>query len=146
MVNGHSPEQNLRRGKDDEKDLDDNTHTVWGHQAKLNNEILQQLKLTQGVLHSQVKKGFRFYDNSDHYEFLVMIYNGKTKHEHLNDTERFNILGSLLEGEAETLYNRHLSESDKTMELARLPWFYQIPRGVDYKAFRPHHRVRMPRY
>ena len=93
---------------------------MWGHQAKLNNEILQQLKLTQGFLHSQGKKGFRFRDNPDHYESLVTIYNEKTEHEHLNDTERFNILGSLLEGEAETLYNRHLSESDKTMALMRV--------------------------
>ena len=28
MVNGYSPVQNLKRRKDDEKDLDDSTHTV----------------------------------------------------------------------------------------------------------------------
>ena len=67
IVIGYSPEQNLEGRKDHEKDLVDNTHTVWGHQAKLNNEILQQLKLTQGFLHAQGKKGFRFRDNPDHY-------------------------------------------------------------------------------
>ena len=89
--------------------MGDSPHTVWGHQAKLNNEILQQLKLTQGFLHSQVETGFHFRDNTDHYESLVTIYNEKAEHEHLNDMDCFNILGSLLEDEAETLYNRHLS-------------------------------------
>ena len=93
---------------------------MHGHQGKLNNEILQQLKLTQGFLHAQGKKGFRFRDNPDHYESLVTIYNEKTEHEHLNDTERFNILGSLLDGEAKALYNRHLSKPDKTLALARV--------------------------
>ena len=44
----------------------------------------------------------------------------KTEHEHLTDTERFNILGSLLEGESEALYNRHLYLPDKTLALARV--------------------------
>ena len=74
LVNGYSPLQNLQGKRDDEKDLDNNPHSMWGHQAKLNNEILQQLKLTQGFLHSQGKKGFRFKDNPDHYESLVTIY------------------------------------------------------------------------
>ena len=51
---------------------------------------------------------------------MVTIYKEKAGHEHLNDTERFNILGALLEGEAETLYNRHLSESNKTTALKRV--------------------------
>ena len=74
LVNGYSPLQNLQGKRDDEKDLDNNPHSVWGHEVKLNNEILQQLKLTQGFLHSQGKKGFRFKDNPDHYESLVTIY------------------------------------------------------------------------
>ena len=123
IVNGYSTEQNLEGKKDHDNDLVDNTHTVWGHQAKLNNEILQQLKLTQGFLHAQGKKGFSFLDKPDHYESLVTIYKEKTEHEHLNDTKCFNILGLLLDGEAEALYNRHLSEPNKTLALARPVWF-----------------------
>ena len=86
----------------------------------MNNEILQQLKLTRGFLHVQGKKGFCFHDNPDHYESLVTMYKEKTEHEHLTDTERFNILGSLLEGESEALYNRNLYLPDKTLALARI--------------------------
>ena len=85
-----------------------NTHSVWDHHAKLNNEILQQLKLTQGFLHAQGKKSFRFEDNPDHYESLVTVYKEKTESKHLTDNERFNILGSLLDGESEAVYNRFL--------------------------------------
>ena len=98
----------------------DNTHNVWGHIAKLNNRILQQLKLTQGFLHAQGKKGFGFCDNPDHYESLVTMYKEKTEHEHLTNTERFNIMGSLLEGQFKALYNRHLYLPDKTLALARI--------------------------
>ena len=51
---------------------------------------------------------------------MVNIYKRKAGHEQLNDTECFNILGTLLEGEAETVYNRHLSESNKTTALTRV--------------------------
>ena len=120
MVNRYSPVQTLQRKRNSDKDTYPISQSQWGQQAKLNNEILQQLKLTQGFLHAQGKKGFRFKDNPDHYESLVTIYKEKTGHEHLNDTERFNIFGTLLEGEAETLYNRHLSESNKTNALTRV--------------------------
>ena len=89
----------------------DNTHNVWGHQAKLNIEILQQLKLTQGFLHAQGRKGFRFHDNK------YMIIN-----EYLTDTGPINILGSLLEDESEVLYKRHLYLLDKTLVFACV-WF-----------------------
>ena len=85
--------------------------------AKLNNEIRQQLKLTQGFLHAQGKKGFCFRDNPDHYESLVTVYKEKTESEHLTDNERFNILGSLLDGESEAVYNCYLCSPNKTLAL-----------------------------
>ena len=84
---------------------------------------LAAIEIALCFLHSQGKKGFRFKDNPDHYESLVTIYKEKAGHEHLNDTERFNILGTLLEGEAETLHDRHLSESNKTTTLT---WVWAI--------------------
>ena len=48
------------------------------------------------------------------------MYKEKTEHEHLTDTERFNILGPLLEGESEALYNRNLYLPDKTLTVARV--------------------------
>ena len=86
----------------------------------MNNEILQQLKLTQGFLHAQGRKGFRFHDDPDQYESLVTVYKEKTQSEHLTDNERFNILGSLLGGEAEVVYNRYLCSPNKTLALERV--------------------------
>ena len=59
-------------------------------------------------------------DKDNHYEFLVTIYKEKAGHEHHNATERFNILGILLEGKAKILYNQHLSESNKTTALTQV--------------------------
>ena len=91
-------------GGEPKNDSMNNTHSMWDHQVKLNHEILQQLKLTQDFLHAKGKKGFRFSDNPDHYESLVTVYNEKTNSENITDRERFTILGSLLDGDAEDMY------------------------------------------
>ena len=84
-----------------------------GQQNQLNTEILQHLKLTQTFLHAQGKKGFRFKDNPDHFETLITVFKEKTALKHLTDSERFNILGSLLDGEAESVHNRYVYLTDK---------------------------------
>ena len=101
-----------------EYDTMNNTNSVRDHQGKLVNEILQQLKLTQGgFLHAQGRKGFRFRDNPGHYESLVTVYKEKTQSKHLTNNTRFNILGSLSDGESEAMYNRYLCSLNKTLAL-----------------------------
>ena len=48
------------------------------------------------------------------------MYKEKTQPKHLTDNERFNILGSLLDGEAESVYNRYVYLTDKTLALERV--------------------------
>ena len=92
----------------------------------MNNELLTQLcnnqkslqlhqksiKLQQDLLQSQGKRGFRFRDNPDNYPTLLTKYNEKIK-PNMSDTDKFALLYTLLDDEAETIYNRHLAETDK---------------------------------
>ena len=107
-------------GGEPDNDTMNNTHSIWDQQAKINHEILQQLKLTQDFLYAKGKKGFRFSENSDHQESLVTVYNEKTNSENITDKERFTILGSLLDGDAEDMYKRYLCIKNKTVALERV--------------------------
>jgi hypothetical protein len=79
--------------------------------------MLQQLTLTQDFLRAKGKKGFRFSGDPEHYESLVTVYHEKTASENLTDGERFTILGSLLDGEAENMYKNQLYMEDKAAAL-----------------------------
>ena len=86
----------------------------------MNTEILIQLhnnknsmQLQRDFLRNEGKKGFRFCNNPDNYLALVTKYNEKIKPT-TSDTDQFAILYTLLDDEADTIYNRHLAETDKT--------------------------------
>ena len=78
--------------------------------------ILQQVQLQQDFLKYQGKKGFRFRGNPDDYPALVTCYNEKTRNA-TADAKRFRILYTLLDGDAEIAYNRHISETNKSKAL-----------------------------
>ena len=48
------------------------------------------------------------------------MYKVKTNSENITNTERFAILGSLLDGDAEDMYHRYLCIQDKTVGLERV--------------------------
>ena len=110
----------MRGRQENETDIMNNTHSKLGQQTQLNTEILQHLKLTQGFLHAQRKRGVCVKDNPDHFEPLITVFKEKTELKHLTDNERFNILGSLLDGESESVYNRYVYLTDKTLALERV--------------------------
>ena len=92
----------------------------------MNNNIVNQLRnhqkmlqLQQDFLCNQGKKGFWFYNKPNDYLALVARYNEKTKHSK-SGNDRFAILYTLLDGEVETIYNRHLVETEKTVALRRV--------------------------
>ena len=85
------------------------------------------------TFYTHKEKSFWFKDNPNHYKSLVNIYKEKTRHEHLNDTERFNILVTLLKIEAKILYNRHFSESNKTIALTRVWRSFRLTYGYHDK-------------
>ena len=118
MTNGVSPG---RIGGDDDRNVQENrnnvTQQILQEQLKTNNALLHHMMHTQDYLHAKGKKGFRFSGNPEHFESLVTVYDEKTSTGDLNDTERFNILGSLLEGDAENMYKEQLHLRDKTEAL-----------------------------
>ena len=103
-----------------ENNVTNGTHNMWDQQHKMNFEMLQQLILTQDYLRAKGKKGFRFSNDPEQYESLVTIYDEKTNSANLTDKEKFTILGSLLEGDAEVMYKRQLCIKDKTIALERV--------------------------
>ena len=82
--------------------------------------MIQKLTLTQDFLCAKGEKGFRFSDDPGHYESLVTVYHKKTNSLNLTDKERFNILGSLLDVDAEDMYKCHLCIKDKTVTFERV--------------------------
>jgi hypothetical protein len=64
------------------------------------------------------KRGFQFVGKEgDCFSSLVAVYTEKTEFEHINDAKRFAILGTLLEGDAEVMYNDQLHLKDKSAAL-----------------------------
>ena len=74
------------------------------------------LQLQQDFFRYQDKEGFHFRGDADDYPALLMVYNEKTKHI-TSDKERFDILYTLLDGEAEKAYNLHIANTDKSEAL-----------------------------
>ena len=71
----------------------------------------ESIKLQQNFLRGQEKKDIRFRNNPVNYLALVTKYNENIK-PNISDTDRFALLYTLLDGEAETIYNRHLAETN----------------------------------
>jgi hypothetical protein len=84
------------------------------HQFETTNAILRHLYTTQEAAGYQDKKGFRFAGKEgDCFSSLVAVYAERTEFEHITDAKRFAILGTLLEGDAELMYNDQLHMKDK---------------------------------
>jgi hypothetical protein len=82
------------------------------------NKIVKHLCDTQEAAGCQDKKGFRFAGKKgDNFSSLVAVYTEKTDFEHMTDAKRFAILGTLLEDEAELMYNDQLHMKDKSVAL-----------------------------
>jgi hypothetical protein len=118
------------------------THVGWEEEEKLQNMdphlkllykqcdrqnetqtgILQLLYTNQEAALCKDKGGFRFAGGKDeNFQALLSVYNEKTASPHMDDARRLNILGTLLEGPAETMYKDQLHLQNKEVAL-RTVW------------------------